>query len=102
VIRIVDGDTFYVSGQDVRVRLWGLDAPETGTAGGAAATNTLARFISGQVLTCRKRDVDRYGRIVGQCSLSDGRDVTQLMIATGTAREFCRYSRNHYGTCGFG
>jgi micrococcal nuclease len=53
------------------------------------------------VPTCRKRDVDRYGRVVGQCLLPDGRDVTQLMIATGTAKEFCRYSRNHYGTCGF-
>ena len=33
-------------------------------------------MISGQTLTCRQRDVDRYGRIVGQCFLPDGRDIT--------------------------
>ncbi|ATX65047.1 hypothetical protein BG454_03715 [Roseinatronobacter bogoriensis subsp. barguzinensis] len=25
--RIVDGDTFWISGQDVRIRVWGRDAP---------------------------------------------------------------------------
>jgi micrococcal nuclease len=51
------------------------------------------------MLTCRQRDIDRFGRIVGQCRLPDGRDLTAAMIATGTAREFCRFSGNHYGTC---
>jgi hypothetical protein len=27
VIRIVDGDTFHISGQSVRIRLWALDTP---------------------------------------------------------------------------
>jgi micrococcal nuclease len=55
--------------------------------------------LSGQTLTCRQRDIDRYGRIVGQCFLPDGRDVTAAMIESGTAQEFCRFSRNHYRTC---
>ena len=49
--------------------------------------------------TCRQRDIDRYRRIVGQCFLPDGRDITAAMIASGTAKEFCRFSRNHYRTC---
>ena len=99
VTRIVDGDTFWISSQDVRIRVWGLDAPETRDPGGPAATAEMSRLVSGQTLHCRQRDIDRYGRIVGQCFLPDGRDITAAMIASGTAREFCRFSRNHYGTC---
>ena len=73
VTRVVDGDTFWISTADVRIRVWGLDAPETDQPGGSAATATLSRLISGQTLTCRQRDIDRYGRIVGQCFLPDGR-----------------------------
>ena len=99
VTRIVDGDTFWISGQNVRIRIWGLDAPETNEPGGAAATAELTRLIGGQTLNCRQRDIDRFGRIVGQCFLPDGRDITREMIRSGTATEFCRFSRNYYGTC---
>ncbi len=83
----------------MRIRVWGLDAPEVDDPGGSAATATLTTFISGQQLTCRQRDIDRYGRIVGQCFLPDGRDITAATIASGTVQEFCRHSRNHYRTC---
>ena len=99
VTRIVDGDTFWISGQDVRIRVWGLDAPETNRPGGSAATAAMTRLISGQTLHCRQRDIDRFGRIVGQCFLPDGRDITREMIRSGTSTEFCRFSRNYYGTC---
>ena len=99
VTRIVDGDTFWISGQDVRIRIWALDAPETDEPDGAAATAELTRLISGRELTCRQRDIDRYGRIVGQCFLPGGRDITAAMIASGTATEYCYFSGNHYGTC---
>ena len=97
--RVVDGDTFWISSKDVRIRVWGLDAPERETPEGPAATGALSRLISGQTLTCRQRDIDRYGRIVGQCFLPDGRDITAAMIASGTAGEFCQHSGNHYRTC---
>lgn len=99
VTRIVDGDTFWISGQDERIRVWALDAPETSEPAGAAATAELTRLTSGRELTCRQRDIDRYGRIVGQCFLPDGRDITAAMIESGTAAEYCSFSRNHYGTC---
>jgi endonuclease YncB( thermonuclease family) len=99
VTRVVDGDTFRISSKDIRIRVWGLDAPEVEQPGGSAATATLSRLISGQSLTCRQRDIDRYGRIVGQCFLPDGRDIAAVMIESGAAQEFCRYSGNHYRTC---
>lgn len=99
VTRVVDGDTFWINGQRSRVRVWGLDAPEIGNAGGSTATAQLAGLVSGHSVQCRMRDVDRYGRIVGQCWLPDGRDIAAAMIASGTAREYCRFSGNYYGTC---
>ena len=99
VTRIVDGDTFWMSGQDVRIRIWALDAPETDEPGGDTATAELTRLLSDHELTCRQRDIDRYGRIVGQCFLPDGRDITAAMIESGTATEYCFFSDNHYGTC---
>ena len=67
--------------------------------GGSAATSTLRSLISGKTLRCAIRDVDRYGRLVGQCYLPDGRDVAAEMIRSGAATEYCRYSRGYYGTC---
>ena len=99
VTRTVDGDTFWVSSRNVSIRVWGLDAPETNQPGGSTATAALTRLISGQTLRCRQRDIDRYGRIVGQCFLPDGRDIAAAMIASGAATEYCRYSDNYYRTC---
>lgn len=99
VTRVVDGDTFWVSSQRTRIRVWGLDAPEAGDAGGSVATAQLSGLVSGRSVQCRMRDVDRYGRIVGQCWLPDGRDIAAAMIASGAAREYCRFSGNYYGTC---
>ena len=99
VTRVVDGDTFWLNSQDLRIRVWGLDAPRVDMPGGSSATAALSNMIGGQQLSCRQRDIDRYGRIVGQCFLADGRDITAAMIASGTAQEYCRYSRNHYRTC---
>lgn len=99
VSRVVDGDTFWISGVTTRIRVWGLDAPEIGQAGGAAATAHLNRLIAGRVVQCRQKDVDRYGRLVGQCFTADGRDVAAAMIASGTAQEYCHFSRGQYGSC---
>ncbi len=99
VTSTVDGDTFRISSQNVSIRVWGLDAPETDQLGGPGATSALKRLISGKILRCRQRDVDSYGRIVGQCFLPDGRDITAAMIDSGTAIEYCRFSGDHYRTC---
>lgn len=99
VSKILDGDTFTLSGISRRIRVWGLDAPERKDPGGARATEALRGLIAGQTLDCLIRDMDRYGRFVWQCFLADGRDITAEMIRLGVAEEYCRYSRNYYGTC---
>lgn len=98
VSRVVDGDTFYLDGLETRIRLWGLDAPERNETGGRAATRALKEIAHGEFVACREVDRDRYNRIVGQCFLADGRDVAALMIASGAAKEYVRYSGGHYAS----
>ncbi len=96
VTRVIDGDTFEMTGAGVSIRVWGLDAPERNEAGGAQATEALARIASGQRLSCEKMDTDKYGRIVGRCRLANGEDIAALMIESGAAREYLRYSGGYY------
>lgn len=99
VSKVLDGDTFTLSGESRRIRVWGLDAPEWNHLGGSTATSTLHSLISGKQLRCAVLDVDRYGRLVAQCLLPNGRDIAAEMIRSGTATEYCRYSGGYYGTC---
>lgn len=96
---IVDGDTLYLNGVDPAIRVWGLDAPERDQEGFQAARDALTRMAEGKRLRCVEIDRDRHGRIVARCYLKDGRDIAAMMIATGTAKEFCRYSKGYYDGC---
>jgi endonuclease YncB( thermonuclease family) len=97
--KVLDGDTFTLRGESRRIRVWGLDAPEWDESGGSTATSTLRNLISGNTLRCDVLDIDRYGRLVAQCFLPDGRDIAVEMIRSGAATEYCRFSRGFYGTC---
>lgn len=99
VSRVIDGDTFIMEGPEARIRVWGLDAPELSDPRGDAATQALRVLIADRPVRCVQRDQDNYGRIVAQCDIHDGRDMTRAMIESGTAQEYCRFSNNHYGTC---
>jgi micrococcal nuclease len=96
---VTDGDTFRMEHLSPAIRVWGLDAPERDELGGDQASQALSELISDQLLRCHIKDVDRYGRIVGQCFLLDGRDIAAFMIQLNVAQEYCRYSGGFYGTC---
>ena len=101
--RVVDGDTLDVGG--VRIRLHGVDAPEsrqTCVAGGRRwacgerATRALAGLVGGRTVSCEERDRDRYGRAVAVCRVG-GRDVNAWMVSQGLALAYRRYSRDYVG-----
>src|SRR5688572_32997912 len=82
---VVDVDTIAIRGEKTRIRLYGVDGPESqqtcndasGTRYlcGSKAANALASIIgrNGRV-SCREQDRDRYGRIVATCE-ANGQDI---------------------------
>lgn len=67
--RVVDGDTVtgVLRGQDERVRLVGVDAPELGQGrAGARASAALSELLRGELrLETAENERDRYGRVLG-------------------------------------
>lgn len=96
---VIDGDTMVLEGVEPRIRLWGVDAPEKGEPGAQAATNALRDLSDNQLVSYIEMDRDRYGRIVARIFLPDQREVNRLLIESGIAEEYCRYSKDFYGHC---
>lgn len=65
VARVVDGDTIEL-GNGESVRLVGIDTPEVGECGYAAASAALSRLVLGKMvrLTVSDEDRDHYGRLL--------------------------------------
>ncbi len=97
VVHVVDGDSLYLQGFRAQVRLWGVDAPEYNQEGGYAATELLIALALGNSVTCRIMDTDKYGRMVARCFLRNGKEINRLMIESGKAREYRRFTKGFYG-----
>lgn len=105
--RIVDGDTLApldAQGreQGPHVRLWGIDAPEMGTAYSWAAGAKLEAILrTGLPLRCERKGADRqgkdrHGRTVARCFTDKGADVALLLVRAGLARDWAYFSKGHY------
>ncbi len=99
--KIIDGDTIRIG--STRIRLHGIDAPEakqTCTAGGKEwrcgweATNALANIVGKHWVSCSKRDVDRYGRVVAVCRAGPI-NLNAWMVGNGWAVAYRRYSLDY-------
>jgi endonuclease YncB( thermonuclease family) len=101
---VIDGDTLEIHG--MRIRLWGIDAPETSQlcrSGdslqyrcGAKAANDLDAFIARRPVGCIPIALDRYGRTVASCSVG-GVDLGEWLVSNGLALDWPQYSRGRYG-----
>lgn len=116
-VNVIDGDTMdtwnVVEGKAyVRVRLFGIDAPEKEqmckTADlayygcGHEAKNKLIRIImnAGRLL-CQKQHEDRYGRTVAICYAFDPKtdkalDMAEELVRAGWAVDWPHYSKGKY------
>lgn len=109
VINIVDGDTLDLDVADAgldytRVRLLGIDTPETGgnfaMYYGAEATQAAASLAFEKevvVLIDEVADVrDRYGRLLAYILLPDGRILNQELIHNGFGYADSRFPHTHF------
>jgi len=84
VTRVIDGDTFDISGS--RVRLIGINAPEHDECFGPEATTALGDMIEGTNVTLESgvQGYDQYGRVLAYVYL-DGQFINELLVARGFA-----------------
>jgi endonuclease YncB( thermonuclease family) len=94
VIGVTDGDTLTVlrAGHPEVIRLRGIDAPERGQPYGERAKQHAAALAFSQLVAVEAAERDRYGRLLGEVRLSDGRSLNQELVRAGSAWWFCRYS----------
>lgn len=109
--RVVDGDTLVLTnsvGAAHRVRLYGIDAPESkqsctlpdGTpwACGLRAADALRGRIGNASVHCVNVDVDRYGRDVAVCDAGADRPLNSWLVQHGWALAYRQYGGAQYDT----
>lgn len=96
VIGISDGDTFRLlaeGNENVKVRLYGIDAPEKGQDYGTQSQQKLSSLIFSKPVRVEQKNKDRYGRVVG-VAFADGLNVNEEMLRSGFAWHYRHYDKN--------
>ena len=94
-IRVVDGDTIRAEakGEEIKIRLVEIDAPEINQPFGAQSKNFLNRLLYGKDVTLIAQGEDRYGRTLGAI-YANGESANALMIKSGFAWVYDRYVKD--------
>jgi len=96
VISVADGDTLTVltqQGDRQRIRLYGIDCPESNQAGGEAATAFARSHALFAEVELNVMDTDRYGRTVAMVTLPDGSNLNEELVRHGHAWVYDTYCR---------
>jgi len=101
-IRVADGDSLDVA--RLRIRLYGIDAPELvqqcGDQGGRAydcgrtAARALEDLIGNKMIRCARRGIDQYERILAVCTAGNV-DLNAAMVESGHAVAYRENSSNY-------
>lgn len=94
LVHVVDGDTVDVmfDGKARRIRLADIDCPESNQAYGNAAKRFVLDRAAGQEVTVQGKTTDRYGRLVGEIILPDGKNLNHELVVAGLAWWYQKYS----------
>ncbi|WP_298085500.1 thermonuclease family protein [uncultured Campylobacter sp.] len=96
VISAHDGDTITVlqGKQQIKVRLFGIDAPELKQPYGKKSKQFLANLIAGEVVEVEESGKDRYKRTIGTIYLN-GADINAQMVENGYAWAYRKFSKKY-------
>ncbi|QDV69038.1 Thermonuclease precursor [Rosistilla carotiformis] len=93
VIGVTDGDTIavLVNREPVKVRLEGIDAPESKQSFGTRSKQALSKMVFGKNVVVKKTGEDRYGRTLGVIMVGSV-DINAKMIEDGWAWHYKNYN----------
>src|SRR5215510_12762282 len=94
VVGVSDGDTITVLDEQKRqhkIRLDGIDAPESNQDYGSRAKQSLSDLVFGKTVTVISSKKDKYGRVLGKVTL-DGKDINLEQINRGMAWFYTHYA----------
>ena len=96
IVSIHDGDTITVlqGKQQIKVRLFGIDAPELKQPYGKKSKQFLANLIAGKVVEVEENGKDRYKRTIGTIYLN-GADINAQMVENGYAWAYRKFSKKY-------
>lgn len=86
VSRVIDGDTLEIrfNSKKLRVRIYGIDAPELKQKFGKESKARLVSLVQGRRVNIVPKNRDKYGRMVAAVKFG-GKDVGREMVARGWA-----------------
>lgn len=96
VREIYDGDTLAMSCDKgkLKVRVWGIDAPEMGQRPwGDRARDQLQGLLSNGAIRVEVADTDRYGRTVARL-YENGQDIGLALVRQGRAVVYRQYNNS--------
>lgn len=102
VLYVSDGDTVAVkkiennkeTGNLIKVRLYGIDAPELKQDYGYASKEFLMKLIRGKTVRIEGNKNDRYGRLLGTVYYNN-ENINEKMVATGNAWWYEKYDKKN-------
>jgi endonuclease YncB( thermonuclease family) len=95
VVGVSDGDTITVldaSNKEHKVRLLGIDAPESNQDFGSRAKQSRSDLVFGKTVTVTSEAKDMYGRVLGDVTL-DGRNINLEQVRRGFAWFYRFYAK---------
>lgn len=101
VVAVTDGDTLTIldaSGQQHKIRLMGIDAPERGQPFGEEAAKFLAMLAQGKTVNADCPKKDRYGRLVCKVYTEAATDLGQALLWGGMAWHYKFYQNEQTET----
>ena len=98
VVKVLDGDTFDLlldaDQTTIRIRMEGIDAPESGMPFYRKATDYLKELTQNQTVMVSISNKDDYGRFISYSYLSDGRELSREMLRAGYAWHYKQYNKD--------
>lgn len=95
-VKVSDGDTIQVmrDGKAEKIRLSGIDCPESNQPFGQAAKRFTLDLAAHKIITVEVESKDRYGRTIGEVTLPDGSSLNSRLVEEGYAWWYRKYSND--------